>query len=100
MVGLAGLLLVVALTGTPLQAQDRGAPQFGPITLDDTRAGEASGMGRLWSLATLPFDRFEERYGVEADSAWATHLRRGLLRLPDCAAALVSADGLALTSVR
>jgi hypothetical protein len=98
MVGLAGLLLVGALTGTPLQAQDRGAPQFGPITLDDTQAGEASGMGRLWSLATLPFDRFEERYGVEADSAWATHLRRGLLRLPDCAAALVSADGLALTS--
>jgi hypothetical protein len=54
--------------------------------------------GRLWSLATLPFDRFEERYGVDGDSAWATHLRRGLLRLPDCAAALVSADGLALTS--
>ncbi|MFB6278794.1 MAG: S46 family peptidase [Salinibacter sp.] len=98
LVGLAGLLLVGSLTGTPLQAQDRGAPRFGPLTSDDARAGKASERGRLWSLATLPFDRFEARYGVEADSAWATHLRRGLLRLPGCAAALVSADGLALTS--
>lgn len=46
----------------------------------------------------LPVDRLERRYGITADSGWTTHLRRGLVRLPDCGAALVSANGLALTS--
>jgi len=59
---------------------------------------EASDAGRLWGVTTPPFERFETRYGVTADSAWATHLRRGLLRLPECTAALISGQGLALTS--
>lgn len=97
MVGLTGLLLAGALFGTALHAQDRGAARFGPVASDDTLASEGA-TGRLWSLATPPGDRLERRYGITADSGWTTHLQRGLLRLPHCAAALVSADGLALTS--
>lgn len=94
-----GLVVVLgSLGGTPLQAQDRGAPRFGSVSADDTVEAEASDSGRLWSLTALPFDRFDRRYGVQADSAWATHLRRGLLQLGPCTAAFVSADGLALTS--
>ncbi len=94
-----GLVVVLgSLVGTPLQAQDRGAPRFGSVSADDTVEAEASDSGRLWSLTALPFDRFDRRYGVQADSAWAAHLRRGLLRLGPCTAAFVSADGLALTS--
>jgi hypothetical protein len=97
-VGCTGLLLLGALFGTASHAQDRGAPRFGPASSVDTLASEASATGRLWSLATLPVDRLERRYGITADSGWTTHLRRGLVRLPHCAAALVSADGLAITS--
>jgi hypothetical protein len=94
------ILVLGGLVGRSLQAQDRGAPRFGPTTSTDTIRAEASDAGRLWSLATPPFDRFERRYEMKADSAWATHLQRGLLRLPDCTAALVSAEGLALTTAR
>lgn len=94
------VLLAGSLLGSPLQAQDRGAPRFGPAVSGDTIEAEASDAGRIWSLTDPPFDRFERRYEMEADSAWATHLRRGLLRLPECTAALVSARGLALTTAR
>ncbi len=94
------VLLLGSLVGRSLQAQDRGAPRFGPAASTDTIKAEASDAGRLWSLASPPFDRFERRYEMKADSAWATHLRRSLLRLSDCTAALVSARGLALTTAR
>ena len=99
-VGLTCVLVLGSLVGTALHAQDRGAPRFGPAASADTVVAEPSDAGRLWSTADPPFDRFEERYEMEADSAWATHLRRGLLRLPGCTAALVSAEGLALTTAR
>ena len=99
-VGLTCVLVLGSLVGTALYAQDRGAPRFGPAASADTVVAEPSDAGRLWSTADPPFDRFEERYEMEADSAWATHLRRGLLRLPGCTAALVSAEGLALTTAR
>ena len=95
--GVAGLLWG-GLRGA--QAQDRGAPRFGPATPGDTTDVEASNAGRIWSLASPPFERFSERYGMGADSAWAAHLRRSMLRLPGCAGTLVSANGLALTSAR
>ena len=97
-VGLTCILIVGSLVGNVLHAQDRGAPRFGPEASGDTTEAESSEAGRLWSLADPPFDRLAERYGMEADSAWATHLRRGLLRLPGCTAALVSAEGLAVTA--
>lgn len=100
---LVGLLVLVGFAlAAPerVPAQDRGAPLFGPGTTADSVTAEASDAGRLWSLATPPFERFRERYDVEADSAWATHLRRGIVRLPNCTAALVSSEGLAVTTDR
>lgn len=94
---LTSFLLVVGVPDAA-SAQDRGAPRFGPSITGDTLTADASDAGRLWSLATPPFDRLRRQYDVEADSAWATHLRRGLLRLPSCTAALVSEEGLALTA--
>lgn len=99
-VGLAVLLLLGRVPGGGLWAQDRGAPRFASGGAVDTVEGEASEAGRLWSLAAPPFDRLERTYGIGADSAWANHLRRGLLRLPGCTAAFVSPDGLALTAAR
>lgn len=95
---LLALVLLVGEASGPLWAQDRGAPRFGPTDPRDTIEAESSDAGRLWSVAAPPFSRFEARYGMEADSGWVTHLRRGILRLPGCTAALVSGDGLALTT--
>lgn len=97
------VLVIAVLVGggtRSLWAQDRGAPRFRPSKATDTVEAEASDAGRLWSVATPPFSRFEERYGMKPDSAWATHLRRGLLRLSGCTGALVSAQGLAVTAAR
>ena len=98
LVGLA--CLAGAGLGRSVQAQDRGAPRFGPAVPGDTIKAEASDAGRRWSLVAPPVDRFAQRYGVAVDSAWATHLRRSVLRLPNCTASLVSTNGLALTSAR
>ena len=93
-----GLLAGPLLAGPRAQAQDRGAPRFGPPVPGDTAGTDTEGAGRLWSLAAPPLDRFSARYDVAPDSAWTAHLRQGLLRLPGCTAALVSAEGLALTT--
>jgi len=93
-----GLLAGALWVGAPAQAQDRGAPRFGPPVPGDTAGAETRAGGRLWSLAAPPLYRLSARYDVAPDSAWTTRLRRGLLRLPGCTAALVSADGLALTT--
>jgi len=99
-IGVAGLLWGGLGAGPGAQAQDRGAPRFGPAAPSDTVVAEASDAGRVWSLVAPPADRLARRYGMEVDSAWATHLRRSVLRLPGCTGALVSADGLALTTAR
>lgn len=99
-VGLAFLLCAGLGGGDVAQAQDRGAPRFGSSVPSDTIEAEASDAGRIWSLVSPPVDRFAQRYGAEPDSAWATHLRRSVLRLPGCAGAFVSADGLVLTTAR
>ena len=99
-VGLTSMLLLGGVVTDAVHAQDRGAPRFGPAAPGDSVVAEPSDTGRLWSLATPPLDRLNEHYGMEADSAWATHLRRSLLRLPECTAALVSGEGLALTTAR
>lgn len=95
--GLTCLLVLGSVAGRPLQAQDRGAPRFGPA-VGDTLDASATPTGRLWSVYDPPFDRFEQRYEVEGDTARATHLRRSLLRLPECTASFVSSNGLALTA--
>ena len=100
-IGVAGLLCgSLGAVGPEAQAQDQGAPRFGPAAPSDTVVAEASDAGRVWSLMSPPADRLARRYGMEVDSAWATHLRRSVLRLPGCTGALVSADGLALTTAR
>ena len=93
-----GLLVGPLLANSPAQAQDRGAPRFGPPVPGDTAGAGTKEAGRLWSLIAPPRDRFSARYDVVPDSAWTARLRRGLFRLPGCTAALVSADGLALTT--
>ncbi len=99
-IGVASLLWGGLGMGPQAQAQDRGAPRFGPAAPGDTVVAEASDAGRIWSLVAPPADRLVRRYGMEVDSAWAAHLRRSVLRLPGCTGALVSADGLALTTAR
>ena len=99
-IGVASLLWGGLGMGPEAQAQDRGAPRFGPAAPGDTVVAEASDAGRIWSLVAPPVDRLARRYGMEGDSAWSAHLRRSVLRLPGCTGALVSADGLALTTAR
>ena len=99
-IGVASLLWGGLGMGPEAQAQDRGAPRFGPAAPGDTVVAEASDAGRIWSLVAPPADRLARRYGLEVDSAWAAHLRRSVLRLPGRQGGLVAADGLALTHAR
>lgn len=99
---LLGLTLLLLVGGSlpAIQAQDRGAPRFGPAVPGDTASERGTRTGRLWGVTAPPLNRFERLYDVDADSTWTAQFRRSLLRLPDCSGALVSNRGLALTTAR
>jgi hypothetical protein len=54
--------------------------------------------GKMWTFEYPPLDYFREAYGFAPDSAWFRTARLGALRLPNCTASFVSADGLVLTN--
>jgi hypothetical protein len=54
--------------------------------------------GKMWTFEYPPLDYFREKYGFAPDSVWFRTARLGALRLPNCTASFVSADGLVLTN--
>lgn len=52
-----------------------------------------------WSLDDAPHLRLRQEHGVAADAMWLENMQLGALSLGRCAASLVSASGLAATSL-
>ncbi len=53
----------------------------------------------VWSLDGAPYSRLQQEHGVAADAMWLENMQLGALSLGSCAASLVSATGLAATSL-
>ncbi len=79
------------------------APQPAPpspspdVGLDTVRAGVFDN-GKMWTFEYPPLDYLRTTYGFTADQEWFRKAHLGTLRLPNCTASFVSADGLVMTN--
>jgi hypothetical protein len=63
------------------------------LNLGVTRADEG-----MWPLQLLPTAPLHQQYGVDLTPEWLARVRAASVRLANCSAAFVSADGLLLTN--
>ena len=52
----------------------------------------------MWTFDNFPLARVNSQYGLKLDQAWLDHVRLAAVRLQNCSASFVSADGLILTN--
>ncbi len=68
-----------------------------PPAIERVPAGKFD-TGRMWTFDFPPIGYFSETYGFYPDDQWFRHARLAALRLPNCTASFVSADGLVMTN--
>src|ERR1700722_10313456 len=61
-------------------------------------AGEALADEGMWPLQLLPTIAVRQQYGVDLTPEWLARVREASVRLANCSASFVSADGLLLTN--
>ena len=61
-------------------------------------AGPSRAAEGMWPLQLLPAAALRQQYGVELSPEWLNRVRAASVRLANCSAAFVSADGLLLTN--
>lgn len=110
----AFLLLASACAGgpapmpapTPLpqaaaMAPDAGGADFRQDRRDwawDTIRAGVFDNGKMWTFEYPPLEYLRKTYGFEADAQWFRKAHLATLRLPNCTASFVSADGLVMTN--
>jgi hypothetical protein len=71
------------------------APLLAAIALNPGAARADEGM---WPLQLLPTAAVQQQYGVDLTPEWLARVREASVRLANCSASFVSADGLLLTN--
>jgi Peptidase S46 len=61
-------------------------------------SGPARGDEGMWTFDHFPAEAVETSYGLDVTPAWLDHVRLSTVRLTNCTAAFVSADGLMITN--
>ena len=61
-------------------------------------SGPAHGDEGMWTFDHFPTEAVKRSYGFEVSPAWLDHVRLSTVRLANCTAAFVSADGLMITN--
>jgi Peptidase S46 len=52
----------------------------------------------MWTLHNFPAAALKQKYGTDVSAAWLDHVRLSTVRLQNCTASFVSANGLLLTN--
>ena len=89
-----------APVATPAQAPAAAPTAMRPTTMasDTTIQPGRFDTGKMWTFENPPLDYFKKEYGFTPSAEWLDHARLAALRLPNCTASFVSANGLIMSN--